>query len=91
MDTWQYDQILATQQNNVGSGTLVYERGIQIVEKTGYILVGPGGYIFFIDQSKLIREQQSLFVPYSRVIEIQWNAEPLLLGETAVDPRDEVP
>lgn len=78
MDSWTKDQLLALQQASALYGTVVYEHGIQVMEKTGWFLDnGNGAVVVYGDNASLAREQQRTAIPLHRIIELRIDATPL--------------
>ncbi len=78
MDSWTKDQLLAFQQQNSGYGTVVYEHGIQVMEKSGWIITGNGSIVVYGDNAMLADEQQRFVIPNQRIIELRMDARPSL-------------
>lgn len=71
----QRDEMLAYQRINTTPGTITYDRGgFEPATRGGFIIATTLGYVVYGDTSSLLNEQDRWFIPFSRVIEIEYDA-----------------
>ena len=70
------EQILAIQQDGTQHGTVTYEEGLHVEQKTGYLILGPNAVVIFYDPETLLADQDRLYIPIDRVYNVALKPNP---------------
>lgn len=63
-------ELLEYQKIQTFAGTVTHERGLDVEESSGFIVMSSNFVVVFGDSNTLVRDQHRVLIPYHRVIKV---------------------